>query len=231
MKKLLILLLALVGCVHAQDTAQPSRSEQLRAVFDKAAKRSGIVKDAAPVRTVRKGAKPEILLSPGKVVFNGTELRFGARVADWKAVIGGEALCSKANEKPVWCKWDGNGIEIGGTLEKPDTVEELRVYLNRDANELEMKDIPTASGRKRVEPVWLAKGVFRGYLAIDQFGVDARTTFREIQNGVSADYRLRCGLAQCTHPHGNLGPELNIQMVLMGTPDDGVLKELSLYRP
>ncbi|TWI69200.1 hypothetical protein IP91_00266 [Pseudoduganella lurida] len=232
MKSIYFLLFAcFTGLCKAQSEPTPSASERFRAAFERAAKHAGAIKDYGAPRLVNKGAKPALILSEGKVYFNGSLLTFGEPLEKWEKVLGGQSVCSKRNEKPRRCKWDALGIEIGSTFVKPASVEELVIRLGRDPDESLMTSIPAKAGESSPDTVLLSKGTFQGYLEMDRFGIDSKTKFWEIRTSVAPDHNLRCGLRECHQPHGKFSDEVNIAMILSSGDENGTLRELSLYRP
>lgn len=223
-----LLLFVAVECHGQASGDSPSMGERFNSAFEKAAKKAGAVKDYGPVRKVEKGAQPEVILKGSTVSFNGKQLVLGQRIEQWQRIIGKGAVCARKNERPLWCKWDGLGIEITGSLDRPAQVAELNVRFNRDADEgiydLRARD---AQGDP-IDPVWLSKGVFPGYLEFDGFGIDKHTRFWEIKASVDRQRNLRCGLKNCHQPHGTLGAIANVYMVLNRDDENGELRELTI---
>jgi len=146
---LLALVLPLVS--SAQDT--PSLGQRLGQAIEKAAKTTGALKDYGSPRQVHRGGKPELILKGEHISFNGKPLVWGKSMEEWRSVIGKGVVCSARNERPGWCKWDALGIEIAGSIGKPDQVSTLNVHFNRAADEGRY-DLRTQ------DPEWLSKACF-----------------------------------------------------------------------
>ncbi|MYM66908.1 hypothetical protein GTP45_08710 [Pseudoduganella sp. FT55W] len=230
MIKKIVTLLLLSGTVvcHAQNGSAPSLGERLNSVFEQVAKKAGLVKDYGTPRKVNRGARPEIILKDNTITWNGKPLALGQSIEEWRKVIGKGAVCSARNERPGWCKWDALGIEIAGSIGKPNQVGTFNVNFNRAADEglydLRARD---AAG-KPIDPVWLSKGVFPGYLEFDGFGIDKLTKFWEVRASVDRQHDLRCGLRDCSHPLGAFGESAAIYMILMSNDEYGVIKEFAI---
>ncbi|ELX09930.1 hypothetical protein Jab_2c20140 [Janthinobacterium sp. HH01] len=197
-------------------------------LFEKAAKKASALKDYGSARKVEKGAQPELVVKGSTITFNGKQLVLGQRIEQWQKIIGKGAVCARRNERPLWCKWDGLGIEIAGSFDHPAQVAQINVRFNRDADEglydLRARD---AQGNP-IDPIWLSKGVFPGYLEFDGFGIDKHTRFWEIQANVDRQRNLRCGLLNCHQPHGTLGDTANVYMVLNSGDKYGELREFTI---
>jgi hypothetical protein len=228
-KTIFLALFSLMLPCHAQKAdSGPSVGERLHSAFEKAAKAVGATKEYGTPRKVARGAQPEIVLKDGTIRFNGRPLVFGRPLAEWREIIGKGDVCSPKSELPAWCKWDALGIEIVGSINRPLEVMVLNVRFNRDPEEglydLRAHD---ASG-KPIDPVWLSKGIYPGFLEFDGFGIDRRTQFWEIRMSVDRQHGLRCGLRDCHMPFGLFAPSTNIHMVLTTNDEYGSLRELAI---
>lgn len=223
-----VLLVAAAGCNGQTRNATPSIVDRFNSALENAAKKSGAVKDYGPVRKIKKGAQPQIILRDGVVSYDGKPLVLRRRIEEWRKIIGHGAVCSPANERPSWCKWDDLGIEITGSLGQPAQVVEMNLRLSRDTDEHTYDLRPHDAQGKPVVPIWLSKGVFPGYFEFDGFGIDKHTRFWEIRGSVSRRHNLRCGLRDCHQPHGAFGPEANVYMVLNRDDEYGEVREFTI---
>lgn len=202
----------------AQVSTETSASEKLNSLFERAMRAAGRITEPSGRKVVR-GAKPEIMLSKGRLYFNAKELYFKKSIADWRSIIGAGAHCSPPAERPGWCKWDELGLEILGTVENPHAVEQFTLYLSRDPSEGPTVETGGAP--------WLARGVFRGYLQIENIGIDSKTEFSDIRVATAA-YNVQCGALSCRHPRGAYGNDLSIYLLLAGDDDRSVIREVTL---
>ncbi len=231
MKSRLILLalscLALASC-DAQNNLQQNAGGKLAEALKSAAKSTGALQKYGEARIVPKGAVPEVKLNDGKLYFNNHQLNFGANIDDWKRIIGAGAKCSTATEKPRWCKWDSLGLEVSGSLSTPSRVTNFTVNINRAKDEGEFENRPIGLDGEPVEPDWLAKGTFPGYLSFDGYGIDRFTKFWELRESIPSRHNLTCGLTDCANPRGGYEPHLHIQIRLNGLSENDELQMLSL---
>lgn len=219
--------IALTSC-DAQNNPRQNASEKLAEAHKNAARSTGALKTHGNARTVPKGAIPEVKLNDGKLYFNGHQLTFGTNANDWKRIIGAGAKCSTANEKPRWCKWDSLGLEVSGSLDTPSRVTNFTVNINRAKDEDQFDGGAIGLEGKSVEPNWLAKGVFPGYLSFDGYGIDRSTKFWELRESIPSRHKLTCGLTDCANPRGGYAPHLHIQIRLNGLSENDELQMLSL---
>jgi hypothetical protein len=181
---------------------EPSVLDVWNVIVRKAEEKAGAIKSVGKPRVVPKGAKPEIIINyDGLITFDGKPLRFGEHIDKWRATLPKDAVCSDnkgALFEVTTCDWDSLGLSVLGSVERPNTADQLVVHLNFEAVEAWM--IPDKPGKK-VRP----ENPFTGYLEIDGYAVNRDTRFWELR--VSADRRrdLRCGLTECSHPHGGGG--------------------------
>jgi hypothetical protein len=202
----------------AQGTPGSTAKEKVGALWERATKAIG-GKLELPSRKVARGAKPEIVLSNGRLYFDGKELIFDAPIAEWRAIIGKGGSCSPPSEVPAWCKWDQLGLEILATLKKPQSAVEFTLYFARD------QDTESESAANRAP--WRAYGVFPGYFALDATGIDAKSPFNDIKR-LSPAYHLKCGLMSCENPRGAYGEKLKLFFSLAGNDEHDPVREITL---
>lgn len=168
--------------------------------------------DAAPLRTVQRGAKPEIVLSGDRVMFNGRQLRLGEAIETWDDVLPGQRRC-ETGPNPASCVWDEIGLQAVLDFRNPGRVKAFYVFLR----------LP-----ETMDTAFEPQKPFPGYLELDGFGIDARTAFWEVRKSADPKRNIRCGLRDCAMPKGAFGKGVGIYFDL-STPDEmGTVSVLQL---
>lgn len=217
--------------VCAGDVRAGSARDRLESLLAQAKRYSLQAKSRGEPSQVSRSAKPELLLSTQGIQFDGRDVKLGDSLSKWKQVIGGSPRCSdNAPSKLTLCVWDLLGLELV-TAWDGITVDALNLYLNnpRDPFDGLVTTLPDGSpvpARDVIHPA----SPFKGYVALEGYGIDTNTKFWEIRRSVSADRNLRCGLRNCEFPHGNLGPTVGIYLRLNGRTDDATVYTIELSK-
>ncbi|NGZ84941.1 DUF7738 domain-containing protein [Duganella aceris] len=219
----ILLAVAIPACYGQTSAASPSMGDRFNSAFEKAAKATGVIKGYGRPSKVDKGAQPAI-----SIYFNNHQLMLGRQMDEWKKAIGSGGVCSPKSERPMWCKWDTLGIEITATFERPQLVSQMKLHFSRDPEESLYDTRPRDAKGKPIDPVWLSKGVFPGYLELDGFGIDKHAKFWEVRAGADRQRDLQCGLQSCAHPRGLFGPDAAIYLMLSREDEYGELREFGI---
>jgi hypothetical protein len=193
----------------------------------KGAEEVGAIKDYDKRRQAPRGGKPAITVKEGTIQIDGKTVVFGANLSSWiGALPEGRRCLSKKNDLTL-CIWDDIGIAVGTSIRHPALVKFIVIYLN-------VEDIPQWDSRlpdgstMPTPPDYRPKSVFRGYLELDGFGIDAKTKFWEIRSATSPNRNLRCGTRDCSHPQGKFSDRANLYLRLNGSTESGELYEFSI---
>lgn len=179
----------------------------------------------AQVRLVNRGAKPEILLEGEGIRLNGTDVEIGGAFESWKAALKGNPRCTSKKNGIALCVWDDLGIEVGTGVRDQNKVTFLNVHFYVPSP-TGLEPVPTFSGRE--PPPARPRKAFPGYLQLDGFGIDAQTQFWEIRAKTKPERNLRCGLRDCSHPHGGYGDKASLYLRLNRSDDRGNVVEFSM---
>jgi hypothetical protein len=168
-------------------------------VMRKAQEKAGAIKNVGKPRVVAKGAKPELVIGfDGSIMFDMKPLRLGDHIDKWRNIFPKDVVCTESKGgtfDATICDWDSLGISVMGSIDRPNIVSQIEIHLNFSA--LEPWVIPNKTDRKS-----RPEKTFGGYLEIDGYGIDSHTKFWELRAGADGRRNLRCGLTDCTHPHG-----------------------------
>lgn len=213
--------------VNGNSVTQKSAMQRFEEFKNKAMQKFAAVKNLGAPRQVKKGNTPEIILEKGKIFFNGKELKFGQSVENWKEIISGTPRC--LGKGMTLCIWDDFGLNVGTDHGSPQRVRFFNLQMSISEIDRNIGRANYPDGRSAGEPPDLMPHqVFRGYLELDGFGIDAETKFWEIQSGANPDRRLHCGMFDCSHPAGAFGENVHIYLVLDGRGEHDRLREFSL---
>jgi hypothetical protein len=185
---------------------EPSVLDVWNEIVRGAEEKAGAIKNVGKPRVVPKGAKPEVIVNyDGLITFNGQPLRLGDHIDTWRAVLPKDAVCHdsvvwQGKPKSTGCFWDDLGMFISTTYANPGAVVQLKIVFNFELLESSLQ-LPPLDGESKSMP----NHAFRGYFEIDGCGVDKDTKFWEMRSGVDGRRSLRCGLTDCSHPHGGGG--------------------------
>jgi hypothetical protein len=224
-----VLLLAVAGCKAADvadklpDAKQRAAAEErylkgldeLRKQFNE--------KEYGKARIVPKGAKPEIILKDGVIMYNSKPLLMGAPLQDWKDIISAPHRCviGKYQMSPTVCTWDGLGLKTLTSSSNKNIVASLTIFINpRPADPFNID----SAGISDTTP----KNSFQGYFELDNFGIDSKTKFWEIRTNVKTERKLSCGVRDCTHPGGLLTEGQKMYLRLNQNSEHGQLYEFSI---
>lgn len=199
------------------DNKAPLGAHLWNEIQRKAAQAVGAAKDFGQPRVVKRGAKPEIILKDSSLSVDG-DLKFGSPIEVWKKKLGGEPRCRGEAPRMSICVWDTLGLEVGTNDGSSPTVEFLVVHLSiptKDPAEALFKT--NADGTPSAPSIeWRPRNPFAGYLELDGFGIDAETKFWEIRSSVNPARNLRCGVLDCSFPHGSFGEHGLLALYLAG---------------
>jgi len=201
---------------------EPTKLQLFNELARKAYEESGAEKGYGKPRIVAPGGRPEIAVQDAKVVVDGTSLIIGkSTITDWRLALGPESR-KKVGTYVIYI-WDQLGVSLS-TDRNHRIVSQLLVVLNREPKAPWNPKMPDSS--VVAEPNDLSpKNSFPGYLQLDGFGIDANTEFWEIRASVDPERNLRCGLRDCSHPHGAFSEGANIYLRLDSTSENGRLYE------
>ena len=231
MKRILVLLfLALlqISC-HAKEPidSKPTNPDRWDQLMEKAMRAAGAIKEYGEPRMVKRGATPELILRADKIYFNLKPLHIGADVSKWIDVLGKKYRVSPYGTSLIW---DEHGISLVTDEANKKTVVQITVYLNKRPKDPLDGLVTHRPDGTPVEPIYdiQPSNPFSGYLELDGFGIDAKTKFWEIAKYVDPTRNLRCGLRDCTHPHGSFSSIANIYMRLNSKDEYGEIYELAI---
>jgi hypothetical protein len=188
------------------------------------------VLSAGKTRVVAKGARPELVIRGDAISFEGKPLVLGGSIEQWKAIIG-SAPRHMQEQKTVYV-WDELGLEVQTSLDDPGTVAQLTVQLNakpKDGYEGLVTQLPDGTPVRPVADL-TPKKTFPGYLEMDGYGIDAATVFSDIRSSVDSSRGLKCGLRDCSHPHGSFGSQGGVHLRLTGTDENSTVQEFVVSR-
>jgi len=209
---------------------EPTKLDLWNELVRKAEEVSGSVKSFGEPRVVPKGAKPEIIIKGTQIAYDGTELKIGDSFARWRAVLPPNSRCSDETREPVFCAWHSLALTVGTDLSNRTRVTYFNLYLNiepKDPAEALFTSNPDGSPAKPL-PDWSHKQPFPGYLELDGFGIDSKTEFWEIRAQADRKRNLRCGLRDCSHPHGGFSNSANLYLRLNRNDEHGNVYEFSI---
>ena len=166
------------------------------------------------------GQRPSTVLriAGGTFNVNGVELRLGDDVARWRSVLGKESRVFRGLSTVY--VWDDKGVWVA-TTKRANAVIEVEITVNvEDLKESMVK------GRAPQAP----KRAYSGSLIFDGVRVSPTTAFRDIRAGADPQRNLRCGLRDCSHPHGGFGNDAELLVRLAGKSDQDKVLEMSFSK-
>ncbi len=203
----------------------------------KAGEETGAMKSYGKPRIVAKGAKPEIVINrEGDITYNGKPLELGADIKDWEAIIGRGYRHRGDDKPPKLLAWDDLGIDVltGYAADDKDKVKQLTLYLNKRPKDPYEGMVTTRPDGTPIKPLpdFTPRQAFTGYLELDGFGIDAKTEFWEILTTANPARNLRCGLRDCSHPHGALFGKTDgsLYLILNRGDEHGNIYEFTISR-
>lgn len=170
------------------------------------------------VRSINSGAMPEILLEEERVRVNGKHVDLGGALQSWIAALGSAPKCIAQKNGIALCVWEDLGIEVGTGVRDQNKAKFFNVYFQIPSPG-GLEPVSTSSGRE--PPPARPRKAFPGYLQLDGFGIDAQTQFWEIRAKTKPERNLRCGLRDCSHPHGGYGDRASLYLRLNRSDDRG----------
>jgi len=231
----LVLGLLLCACQAKDGTGPTNASPQAAsspssALTGRAKQAWQAMKSWGQARVVAKGAKPELVIQGDAITFDGRPLVLGSTIDQWKATIG--TAPRHLPELATIYVWDDLGMRVMTSLDHPTRVTQLTVQVNPqpiDPYEGLVTKSPDGSAVQRA-PVITPRKTFAGYLELDGYGIDAKTTFADIRSSVNPTRGLRCGLRDCSHPHGAFGSDGGIYLLLTGSDEKAQVQEFVVNR-
>lgn len=207
---------------------EPTRFDLFVELARKASEEAEAAKDYGQARIVPRGASPEIVIQRDQISVNGKGLKLGESLDKWIKALPTEPVCDRGGPR-VLCNWHTLGIQVLTDRQRNEVVVEVGIYVALESNEMWKYFTRTPDGRPIEPPTdWKPKNAFKGYLELDGFGIDATTKFWEIRKSADPKRHLRCGLSECSHPHGSFGGDASINMRLTSPDEYGTLLELSV---
>jgi hypothetical protein len=178
------------------------------------------IKQYGKPKVVKRGAMPEIIIKGNKIVINSQLVGIGQPLALWKKALAGMPRCDK-NLPDISCDWDEFGISL---LTANSAVSQFTIYIA-------MKNVDrliAALGTDAPASGWRPKYPFPGYFELDGYGIDAKTTFKEIRSNVSSERSLDCGALDCSHPYGAFDESASLFLTLNRNSENGTLYEFAV---
>lgn len=169
-------------------------------------------------RVVPRGGWPEIILSGPSIRVNGQSVEIGGTLDSWKKALPSQHHCTGGRVRTV-CVWRELGLEVATQSARNQSVLDVSVHL---ALSSDTTSTPAESGSSDDEGV--SQGptrAFPGYLELDGYGIDARTKFSELRARAKPDRNLRCGLRDCSHPHGLFNDNASLYLQLNRADQQG----------
>lgn len=170
-------------------------------------------------RVVPRGGRPEIILSGSSIRVNGQLVEIGGPLSAWKQALPPHPHCY--GEVRIVCVWRDLGIEVATQSIANTSVLDASVHLAIPST---ASPLPSNEATAKSRPTH----AFSGYLELDGFGIDAQTKFSEVQARADPNRNLRCGLRDCSHPHGGFNEKASLYLRLSRADRQGNVVVLTL---
>lgn len=223
-----LLLITTSACLADDD--KPVMQDIWKDVLHKASQGASAIKNYGKPRMILKGAKPEILIKGDQILIDGKPVAIGQPIDMWKKVLPKKPRCNSDVVRTV-CRWDALGVEVATETAINTSVMGFTIYFNLEPREpllvTKWPDGTPAVDYKDQRP----KHPFRGYFAIDGYGVDGNTEFWEILAKANPQRNLHCGVRDCGFPLGALNAKDTLDFRLNKPNVHGNIYELSVSGP
>lgn len=164
--------------------------------------------------------KDEISLPLGTV-------RIRDSLAKWKKAIPGSPRCTNPRTPPMLCIWDKLGIQIA-TDDSVEKVNSFRLYLNPPPEDY-LEPLPNnPDGTPQSTSPLPPSSVYSGQLQFDGINVTANTPYSAVGPRLASERNVRCGLRDCSSPHGMFGERTKLFFHLTGRRDENLIERFSI---
>ena len=207
---------------------ESTKLDLLNELMQKGAEEAGVIKDYGKPRIVPKGGKPEIIIKGDQIFINGKSVAISQPINEWKKVLPKTAVCRERVR--VTCKWESLGIEVSTQSISNTAIYDFTIYFNLEPPDpyaglvTHRPDGTPVAPKKDYRP----KHPFPGYFELDGYGIDAKTEFWEIRASVDPERELRCGVRDCSHPHGGFSDKASLYLRLNRANEYGNLYEFTI---
>jgi hypothetical protein len=230
----LCLMLHLISCNATEPVAVATGNEltmldRWNQLMEQAQKAAGAIKDFGQPRMVKRGATPELILRESDIRFNGKLLRLGASIDEWHEILGPKHRDDSSGNTATW---DDLGIELVTARQDKKTVIQISIYMNLQPKDPYAGLVTHEADGTPIKPTYDSKPKkpFPGYLELDNVGIDAKSKFWEIRTQIGPSRNLRCGLRDCSHPHGSFSGAADLYMRLNSGDEYGEIYVFSINR-